>query len=158
MAVGKTTIGKQLAEALHYDFIDLDEWIEYETKKTITQFFEEEGEAAFRKIEQAYLYKTFSLEKTIISCGGGTPCFFDNMPQMNTHGKTVWIQADVADIVKRVLHQKSKRPLLASLDELVLQQRIELHLNERIPYYSQAKFKFQSKNASILNFLAILSG
>jgi shikimate kinase len=157
MAVGKTTLGKQLAEALHYDFIDLDEWIEYETKKTIAQFFEEEGEVAFRKIEQEYLHKTFVLTNTLISCGGGTPCFYDNMEQMNAHGKTVWVEADVKDIAKRIQAQKNKRPLLNTLDSIMLEQKIETHLNERISYYNQAKFRFQSKNADILNFLAILS-
>jgi shikimate kinase len=92
MGCGKTTAGKRLALKLGYEFVDLDHVIEAVEQRTIAEIFEQEGQNAFRLIEQRELHNTFNLKNTIVSTGGGAPCFFDNIEQMNKHGNTVYIQ------------------------------------------------------------------
>ena len=93
MGAGKTTIGKALSKATGMPFYDLDWYIENRMRKTIPQIFEERGEEGFRKIEHEMLHEVAEFENVIFSCGGGTPCFFDNMDYMNRQGKTVYLKA-----------------------------------------------------------------
>ena len=83
MGAGKTTYGKRLARDINYNFIDLDQKIEAEQGKTISEIFAEKGEDGFRQIEREAMIQTFGLENTIVATGGGTPCFFDNMQLLN---------------------------------------------------------------------------
>ena len=89
MGAGKTTVGKALAKELGMTFYDLDWYIESRMRKTIPQIFEEKGEEGFRKIENTMLHEVAEFEDVILSCGGGTPCFFDNMEYLNRQGHTV---------------------------------------------------------------------
>src|SRR4030095_14447942 len=91
MGAGKTTTGKKLASLLGYTFIDLDGRIEKETGLTVVELFQS-GEYKFREIESMVLTNTGELQNTIISCGGGTPCFNDNLSWMNSHGISVYIK------------------------------------------------------------------
>ena len=93
MGVGKTTLGKALADRTGLSFIDLDLFIEGRYRKTIRQIFEAEGEEAFREIERKALHEVAEFEDIILSTGGGTPCFFDNMTYMNSVGTTVYLKA-----------------------------------------------------------------
>ncbi len=157
MAVGKTTYGKQIAKALQYNFIDLDEEIEKGENMSIVEIFESKGEETFRIIEKQNLNKTFALEKTVIACGGGTPCYFDNIKKMNKHGITVWLKATPMEIAYRVLNQKNKRPLLNKVSPDVLINEIELKLKDRIPFYNEANYNFWAKEDEILNFITIFT-
>ena len=94
MGSGKTTVGRQLARSLSLQFIDLDAFIEGKYRKTISQLFEERGEDDFRKLERQALLEVAEFENVVISTGGGTPCFFDNMALMNRSGTTVYLQAE----------------------------------------------------------------
>lgn len=87
MGAGKTTIGRALAKELDMLFYDLDWYIENRMRKTIRQIFDERGEEGFRTIEKSMLHEVAEFENVIISCGGGTPCFFDNMEYMNQQGR-----------------------------------------------------------------------
>ena len=93
MGAGKTTVGKALAEDLGLTFYDLDWYIENRMRKTIKQIFDESGEEGFRKIEHNMLHEVAEFENVIISCGGGTPCLFDNMDYMNEQGETLYLKA-----------------------------------------------------------------
>ncbi|MDE6688385.1 MAG: shikimate kinase, partial [Prevotella sp.] len=93
MGAGKTTIGKALAKELDIPFYDLDWYIESRRHKTVSQLFAEVGEEAFRKIEHNMLHEVAEFENVIISCGGGTPCFFDNIDYMNRQGQVVYLKA-----------------------------------------------------------------
>ena len=93
MGSGKTTVGKALAQDLNLTFYDLDWYIESRMHKTVPQIFAEKGEEGFRKIEHNMLHEVAEFEDVIISCGGGTPCFFDNMDYMNGQGDTVYLKA-----------------------------------------------------------------
>jgi shikimate kinase len=105
-------------------------------------------------LELEYLHKTFTLENTVISCGGGTPCFFDNMEKMNEKGITVWLKATPPEILKRVIKEKEKRPLLKNIDSSLLLIDIETKLAERTPFYNKASINFFAEKDEILNFIS----
>lgn len=139
MGCGKTTMGKKLAAKLEYSFFDLDHQIEAELGQTIATYFTENGEAAFRQLENTKI-KAFNYpELAVIATGGGTPCYFDNIDWMNENGLTIYISMPAAALAKRLEKGKAKRPLLHGLDTEGLIHFIEQKLNDRNPFYSQAK-------------------
>ncbi len=146
MASGKTTLGQALGKHLNVEFIDLDLYIERRYRVTIKELFDQHGEAGFRKIEQSVLHEIGEFEDVIISCGGGTPCFFDNMDYMNRQGTTVWLNASVQCLTERLLHNRSRRPLLANKTPQELEDSIVAGLAARQQYYSQAKYELSSDN------------
>ena len=89
MGSGKTTVGHALSQELGLPFYDLDWYIETRMHRTVKQIFDEKGEEGFRKIEHNLLHEVAEFEDVIISCGGGTPCFFDNIDYINRQGETV---------------------------------------------------------------------
>lgn len=138
MGCGKTTMGKKLASRLGYAFIDLDHVLEAQVGKTITQYFTDHGEAAFRQLESSVLKNTEYPQKVVVSTGGGLPCFFDNMEWMKTHGRVVYIKLNAKTLAGRLENNKDDRPILRHKhgDELVA--FIDEKLTEREPFYSQA--------------------
>jgi shikimate kinase len=138
MGCGKTTAGKRLAEKLGYQFVDLDNVIEEVEKRTISQIFEQDGQDAFRLIEQREVHHTFNLSNSVISTGGGAPCFFDNMEQMNKHGKSVYIQLSPKTLTNRLISQKDDRPIIADKTNKELLAFIESALNDRELFYTKA--------------------
>ncbi|QIL40161.1 shikimate kinase [Pedobacter sp. HDW13] len=138
MGCGKSTKAKQLAHRLNCPVIDLDAEIVAKTGKTIAEYFGEFGESGFRDYESELL-KTFDYPETcVVATGGGLPCFFDNMDWMNAHGETVYLQMEPAALVSR-LHNRQKRPLIKDLDDEQLLVFIKEKLQERDPFYTQAK-------------------
>lgn len=144
MAVGKTTIGKQLSKALSLTFIDLDQLVEKNVRKSIPEIFESEGEASFRGAEKKALHQTFKLENVLVATGGGTPCFYDNMMQMNEHGTTIYLHMDPASIAYRLKHAKTERPLVKGKSLEELKEFVKSHLEERTNYYEEATIHFSS--------------
>jgi shikimate kinase len=139
MGSGKTYWGRKWAQQQHLDFFDLDDVIESEQQKTISEIFEKEGEDHFREIEAGYL-RTFSQKDNfIVACGGGTACFNDNMQWMNENGMVVYLSASPQTIYDRVASEKNKRPLLEKISEPELLCFIEQKLKEREHFYKQAK-------------------
>lgn len=139
MGAGKTTVGKALAKDLGLMFYDLDWYIESRMRKTVAQIFKESGEEGFRNIERNMLHEVAEFEDVIISCGGGTPCFFDNMDYMNQQGETLYLQASPEVLSKHLKMGKSVRPLIVGKTEEELLQFINESLEKRNPYYTQAK-------------------
>lgn len=142
MAAGKTTLGKALARDLGLQFVDLDHYIENRYCCTVSQLFAERGEEEFRKIERKILHEVAEFEDVIISTGGGTPCFFDNMDYMNKQGITVFLEASVDVIYTRLTIARTQRPLVANKTADELRQYITDMLERRAPYYTQAKHTF----------------
>ena len=112
MGAGKTTIGKALADELGMRFYDLDWYIETRMRKTVAQLFAELGEEGFRRIERNMLHEVAEFEGVLISCGGGTPCFFDNMEYINQQGLTLYLKASPDVLYKHLKMGKTVRPLL----------------------------------------------
>ena len=139
MGAGKTTVGKALSKELGIPFYDLDWYIESRRRKTIPQLFAELGEEGFRNIERNMLHEVAEFEDVIISCGGGTPCFFDNIDYMNQQGQVVYLHCEPEVLHKHLLMGKTERPLLKGKSPEELQQFIVEQLKKREPYYNKAK-------------------
>ena len=140
MGSGKTTIGKALSKETGMMFYDLDWYIESRMRKTVSQLFAEKGEEGFRKIEYNMLHEVAEFENVIISCGGGTPCFFDNIDYLNQQGDVCYLKAEPEVLYKHLLMAKVERPLLKGKTPEELIAYIREHLKERAPYYSKAKY------------------
>lgn len=139
MGAGKTTVGKDLAKALGVTFYDLDWYIETRMRKTVKQIFDECGEEGFRRIEHNMLHEVAEFENVVISCGGGTPCFFDNMEYMNRQGDTIYLQASPSVLISHLKMGKGVRPLLLGKTKEELEEYICSQLSAREPYYLQAR-------------------
>lgn len=140
MGSGKTTVGRALAHNLGLSFYDLDWYIESRMHKTVKQLFDEKGEAGFRLIERNLLHELAEFENIVISCGGGTPCFFDNMAYLNAQGDTVYLKATPDVLYGHLKMGKTVRPLLLDKTEDEMQTFISRQLAERETYYNKAKY------------------
>ena len=145
MGAGKTTLGKAFARAMGLTFVDLDWYIEERFHKTIRQIFTERGEDGFRELEKRMLHEAGDFEDVVISVGGGTPCFFDNMDYMNEVGETVFLDVDVKVLFRRLKIAKQQRPLLADKTDEELMSFIVEALQKRLPYYTKAKHVFNGE-------------
>lgn len=145
MGSGKTTIGKILAEHLNLDFIDLDSYIANKYNLLVHEIFDKYGEDEFRLIEWSNLNTVSKLNDVIISTGGGTPCFFNNIDFMNVNGITIFFDEDIDVIYNRLLNDKSNRPLISNLSNPDLYNYISDKLNDRKKYYNKSKLKINSK-------------
>ncbi|MCI5451182.1 shikimate kinase [bacterium] len=139
MGSGKTTVGRQLALSLGLSFYDLDWYIEMRFRRTIEQIFKEKGEEGFRTIEFNMLREVAEFEDIVLSCGGGTPCFGDNMDYINSKGETIYLQAAPEVLAAHLRMGKVVRPLIQGKNDEELLQYIRQSLAEREPYYLQAK-------------------
>lgn len=139
MASGKTTFGKALARKTGMQHIDLDFYIEQRYHSTVREIFASKGEAEFRRIEAFVLHEVGELEDVIISCGGGTPCYGDNMDYMNSRGVTVCLNASDDIIADRIIQAGNKRPLMAGKSREEILETIGKHMAVRAPFYAKAK-------------------
>lgn len=142
MGAGKTTIGKALADLKKMTFFDLDWYIEDRFHKKINDIFAERGESGFREIERNMLHEVAEFENVIISAGGGTPCFFDNIEYMNQQAQTVYLKASPEVLCHHLEYGKSKRPLLKDKSDDEILAYIKDSLKVREPFYSKAKYTF----------------
>lgn len=140
MGSGKTTVGKALAQELNLQFYDLDWYIEGRMRKTVPQIFAERGEEGFRQVERNMLHEVAEFEDILLSCGGGTPCFFDNMDYLNSQGDVVYLKADPEVLYKHLLMGRTERPLLKGKTPEELIEYIKEQLKQREPFYQKAKY------------------
>ena len=146
MGTGKTAWGSRWSQRFNMPFIDLDELIEQDTGKSVVDIFEKDGEDFFRVKEAELLRNKCIADGHIIACGGGTPCFYDNMQWMNEQGFTVCLTASAPYILKNVLEEKEKRPLVKNINEAELLFFIEQKLKERVSFYNMAKLVLDAEN------------
>ena len=139
MGAGKTTIGRVLARTLNLEFFDLDWYIEARYRMKIPQIFAERGESGFREMEQAMLHEVCEMEDVVIACGGGTPCFYDNMDYINMQSECFYLKADPEVLRTHLLMGKSQRPLIQGKSPEELITYIEESLKVREPFYLKAK-------------------
>ncbi|CAL2075190.1 shikimate kinase [Tenacibaculum sp. 190524A02b] len=152
MASGKSTIGKLIAKEYKLQFVDLDDYIEQKEQKTIPEVFKDNGEIYFRKKETEYLIELLNKkEDFVLSLGGGTPCYGNNMEHIKlAEGVcSVYLKANSNTIVERLKKEKENRPLVAELNDEDLLEFVAKHLFERNYYYNMAHFKVKIDNKSI---------
>ncbi len=150
-ACGKTYWAKKLAGEFAVAMIDLDAIIETEQQMTITTIFENKGETYFRKLEHKTLKKIIQQTKvkTIISLGGGTPCFFDTISLLNKVGITIYLQAKPSTLLQNISQAPHQRPLLNDLDSAL--SKLSQLLKERIAIYEQAAFILKWKHYKLIH-------
>lgn len=149
MASGKTTVAKKLAKALNLAVVDLDAEIEKTSGMSIPELFKTEGEMGFRKRERAELRKWLEKDDFVMATGGGTPCFFESMDEMNGAGTTVYLQMAPKAIVDRVLASKDERPILKGLTAEKMLEKVEKQLEKREAFYSRANLIFNGVNVDV---------
>lgn len=155
--VGKSHWGKLLAIHYNVPFTDLDELIERTSGRTITDIFSQSGEDAFRALEHQCLNNLVTSDTTpqIVACGGGTPCFFNNIDIMKQHGTVVWLNAPIPYLLKNAATDTDTRPLIATAGDPA--KRLQQLLQEREPFYSRAHHILQVEDISLTTFDKILS-
>ena len=139
MGAGKSFLGKLWADDNDMPFYDVDTLIEEEERMRISKIFSTFCEAYFREKEAAVLRNTDRFENAIIACGGGAPCYFDNMQWMNKNGITVFLNETEEQIYHHIKNDKKSRPLITSQDQNGLQDFIKNKLLERKPFYNQCQ-------------------
>jgi shikimate kinase len=139
MGSGKTWYGGRLAEKLKVPFIDLDQVIEQQEERSINAIFETDGEAYFRDIEAKHLRElTDDYENAVISTGGGTPCYHDNLMWMRQTGFTIYLRVPVEILVSRLQAASKDRPLLNGVSDHQMHGKITSLLEKRQSFYLQA--------------------
>lgn len=136
-ACGKSTFGRALARKTGYEFIDLDRYIENRFRTTVSKIFATHGEAEFRRMEGFMLREVGEFENAIIACGGGTPCFGDNMEWMLAHGRVIWLDTS-PDVLASRVKLSDRRPMFHGLDENETAAKIRELLAARTPVYERA--------------------
>lgn len=140
MGSGKSHWGHLLSNKLGIRFFDLDEQITEQAGKSIPEIFAEEGEERFRLLEKEVLHIiTESHDRFIMACGGGTPCYFNNIEYMNNAGTTVWINTPAETLFSRLIKEKENRPLIRNLSDDQLRGFISKKFSDRRIYYEQAE-------------------
>ena len=151
MGSGKSVVSKKLAQLIGISAVELDELIEQESKMSIEELFKVKGEIFFRKQEhKLFLDVLHTKEDTIISTGGGTPCYFNNHELLNGENiVSIYLKASIDTLYDRLLKAKHNRPLIANLDDSEIKEFIAKHLFDRSFYYNQATFKVNVDDKSI---------
>ncbi|PQA93417.1 shikimate kinase [Chryseobacterium piscicola] len=147
MGSGKSHISKILSDKINFKLLDLDKEISKRLKMTIPEIFEKKGEIFFRKTEREILEEILASDENIVlSLGGGTPVYYNNMEIINLNSKTVFLKANINTLVTRISKQKEKRPLITNISDEDLPEFIAKHLFERNAYYSKSQFTLSTDN------------
>ena len=149
MGAGKTTAARRLANRLGWEVVDTDDMFEEKYKISVCDFFSKYDEALYRKLESEVLKSTESLNNVVVSTGGGTACYFDNIDWMNQHGLTVFLRISEKAVVDRLLHAKRKRPLAIGKSEEELTDFVAEHYTSRLPFYEKAQITVKSEDLDI---------
>lgn len=156
MGSGKSTVGKQLAAKLKYSFIDLDNLIETDYHQSIEDVFASKGEAEFRGMEHNTLKKVLEKNNVVVACGGGTPCYYENMDLMNRNGITIYIKMSTDALISRLSQAKANRPLLANKTEEDLRTFVAKQLEKREDTYHQAHYVVKGKDLNVTELAKFL--
>lgn len=142
MGSGKTTIGLEIAKALDIDFFDMDELIQDQQAMTISEIFRNYGQDYFRALERDMIRdfgQSFDGD-VVIATGGGAPCFFDNIEQMNQIGTTVYLNLQPATLLERLEGEADGRPLIAGKTSEEMLDLINKMHEQRAPYYEKSSY------------------
>src|SRR5664279_1451625 len=154
MGSGKTHWGTQIAEKLQIPFYDLDAVIANNEGMNISEIFANKGEEYFRYTEKQTLEDLVSREENfVLSAGGGTPCFFNNIKFMKRSGKVLWLNTSLEALNRRLMKEKMSRPLLQGITEADLRAYIIRKLSERKMYYEQADLMVHEETTDLDSFI-----
>lgn len=148
MSAGKSTIGRRLADLLHYTFIDTDIYLEQRFRQSVSDMFATVGEATFRKRETMLIEELLGYPQAVIATGGGLPCHDDNMQKLTSSGTTIYLQLPIDTLVAHLELCKRTRPSVRHLEGDALRQHIEAAMQVREPYYLQAHVVVSSRDVN----------
>ena len=157
MGSGKTHWGRLLSAKLQLPFLDLDSVIVHREGKSVSDIFSEQGEEYFRYLEKEVLEEMVDgQDNFILSCGGGTPCFFNNIDFMKRNGKVIWLNTSVEALKERLLRERRSRPLIREITDEELQRYIIRKLSERRMYYERAHAVVNEENVTLEQLIRTL--
>jgi shikimate kinase len=156
MGSGKTTLGRNLANAMKWRFVDLDHCVEEKAGMSVSSIFSTRGEPAFRELERDALSDLLMEENVVVSTGGGTPCFFDNIERMNQSGLTIYLKLSAEILGQRLEHGKQIRPLVAHKSASEIRDYINDKLAERSLFYEKSKIVADAEVLSTEGYLTII--
>ena len=157
MGSGKTHWGRLLSKKLGLTFFDLDTVIVEQEKKPVADIFAEKGEEYFRYKETEALERIVEGENGfILSCGGGTPCFFNNIEFMKKSGKVIWLNTSIEVLEQRLQKERKSRPLIRGVDDADLTRYIVKKLSERRMYYQQADVTVNEESVTLDELIRLL--
>ena len=157
MGSGKSYAGKRIAALLHWKFTDTDRLIEQNEGMAVSEIFAVRGEAYFRSVESKALREVAAGNRTVIACGGGTPCYGDNMALMKSTGVTVWLKLSPETLVSRLMNSKTDRPLLNDAGPAELRQRVVQMLETRSHWYEQADLIIDAEAVNEEEMVALIT-
>lgn len=154
---GKTYWAEQISQVTGFDAVDMDTLMEDGQQFSIADIFVARGESGFRSMEQELLHQIIqsTTTTTIVACGGGTPCFFDNMQRMKEAGIVVYLKATIPTLRKHLFREVESRPLLRHPDGL--DKRLQELIAERSRFYERADHIFEVETISLANFTEIIA-
>ena len=156
MGSGKSKTAESLSKLLNYPVLEMDSEIEKQEGMTVSKIFQTQGQEWFREKEKQVLHSIVSFENIIVSTGGGTPCYFDNMDWMNEHGLTVYLEANAGLLFHRLASNKKGRPLIEDLSDVDLMEQITGHLIHRIPFYKKSKITFPASDMNVKRLAEVI--
>lgn len=157
MGSGKSHWGRLLSQRLQLPYYDLDALIVESAGKPITTIFEEEGEEYFRLLEKDLLEDVIRENPSLVlSCGGGTPCFFNNIELMKKEGLVVWLNTETNTLLARLQKEKAKRPLIKDISEAELRSYILKKINDRRIYYEQADLHIEEDKINLEELIQLI--
>lgn len=140
MGSGKSHISNLLSKKINYKLFDIDKTISSQIGMAITEIFEKKGEVFFRKNEKEILHTLLQTEENcILSLGGGTPIYYDNIDTINKKSISIYLRTSVRTLCQRLSANKNKRPLIAHIKDEDLAEFIAKHLFERGPFYNKCQ-------------------
>ena len=156
MGAGKSTLGKKLAKAIGYQFVDSDKEISNQQGVTISVLFDTKGEAYFRQLEKEFIEQLDSNENYVVATGGGLPIYNDLMNTLNEKGITLYLRVKPSTLLLRLKEGQKKRPLIANLNEEQLHAFISEKLVERESTYLKAQLIVDEPNQKIEQLIHLL--
>ncbi len=151
---GKSFLGKKLADKAKIPFIDLDQAIEQEAGLSISKIFSDKGEEYFRNLEAVALRQQSKAPEFVMACGGGTPCFHDNMKFINQTGTSIFLNTHITEIAERLRASENTRPLMTmKSDDESLEDKLEKLSVNRLPFYEQAELILKGGETTIAEIL-----
>lgn len=147
MGAGKSTVGKRLARKLDLPFIDLDDAFEQKYRYSIPNFFDHFGEEKFRELEHQLLNEIIlNNQDAVISTGGGTASYFNNMELINDSGLSVYLKMSALSISHRLKMARKLRPVIREVQHEDMLEFIKKQLAERELFYNKARLSVKGEN------------
>lgn len=158
MGSGKSTVAKALSNKLHLPCVDLDDYIVEKEQMPVNKIFQTQGEIYFRLQECKYLKEILEMDsELILSVGGGTPCYSNNMELINQYSRSIYLKGSIPTICQRLRNEKDQRPLIADLNDGQLTEFVAKHLFERRNFYEKADIIINIDNKSLEDLLSEVS-